>query len=183
VLVGDFEPENGVARSNGWMELYFDKAAELDETIKAQGEIVIFYDTTEGKRYINIQLTEFKDKWMDEPVTATYDYKEEEDLSGAFGFHLLYNLHEGDPDRSKLTKEEHLKVGVRWKASGAGRADVSAEGGDLDKGNPPLEKLANVECWDDLFIRVFFRQTAFPPTGDSYDFDMTGDSLLCHFKD
>jgi hypothetical protein len=182
VLEGDFEPEAGVTHSEGMISLNYDKAGELDETIKAVGRIIVFYDTTGGKRYINIQLDEFKDKHMDDPATGTYDYKEEEDLSGTFTFDFDSNIHKDLSEYAALTQEERVNIVTKWAPSGRGRADVEVSDGDLDQSDPPCEKWLSSECWNDLFDRVYFDTVAILTGGAEVTVQETGDPTQCISK-
>jgi hypothetical protein len=71
-----------------------------------------------------------------------------------------------DIDDSKLTKLEDVVINSRWKASGAGRADIAIAGGDLPTSTPKVDA---VECWGTDFAQSFYTDSvSFAPTaGDS----------------
>lgn len=75
----------------------------------------------------------------------------------------------GDVDDSKLTQLEDIVVDSRWRADGAGRADITISGGDIpaDPG-----RVTAVECWGDDFARSFY--------ADSIGFEASeGDAAAC----
>ncbi|RYZ07918.1 MAG: hypothetical protein EOO73_09460 [Myxococcales bacterium] len=68
----------------------------------------------------------------------------------------LHVVAQSDVDDSKATALENVTVDSRWRADGAGRADVVISGGDLpaDPG-----EVAAVECWGADFARSFYADT------------------------
>jgi hypothetical protein len=78
-----------------------------------------------------------------------------------------------DTDDSHVTRPEDLHIGSRWRATGAGRADIAFSGGDVPAA---LGVVTAVECWDTDFTRVFYE--------DSVDFQpVEGDVAACAFAD
>jgi hypothetical protein len=76
-----------------------------------------------------------------------------------------------DVDASKATALEDVSVQSRWRATGAGRADVSMAGGDLPATVPMVSA---VECWGTDFTRVYY--------SDSVEFEPTaGDPKACAY--
>jgi len=78
-------------------------------------------------------------------VSFHYEYREAADGAGDF----VYTLH-GDLDDNGSAWET-LDIRSRWLSSGAGRSDVTVQGGDLQS-----QVLVGVECWDTSFGRVYW---------------------------
>ena len=183
VLVGTYEPQDGVTHSVGTLKLIFDTARELDETQKATGVLSVAYDTADENRDVDIIFENFQADDMEEPVNATYHYSEGADRSGEFGFDLIGDIHKDDPDRQDLVKRENLAIFVRWKKEGNGRADVRVTGGDLPDIEPPFESWESSECWDELFNQVYLQEQANPVAGDPYLGDPVGEESACAFAE
>ena len=45
---------------------------------------------------------------MEEAADATYSYLENADLSGEYGFSMVADVHQDDPDSQELTLKENL---------------------------------------------------------------------------
>jgi hypothetical protein len=56
-------------------------------------------------------------------------------------------------DDSKMTELEDIAIDSRWRAEGAGRADIVIAGGDLPAA-PGL--VSAVECWGSDFTRSYY---------------------------
>lgn len=75
----------------------------------------------------------------------------------------------GDVDDSKATQLEDIVIDSRWRADGAGRADIVIAGGDIP---PELGTVTAVECWGADFRSSYY--------SDSVDFAPTeGDASAC----
>jgi hypothetical protein len=59
----------------------------------------------------------------------------------------------GDVDDSKATQLEDVRIDSRWRADGAGRADISIVGGDIPADDGALSA---VECWGADFARSYY---------------------------
>ena len=59
-----------------------------------------------------------------------------------------------DIDDAGSTALEDVAVTSRWRATGAGRADVVIEGGDLVASG--VDSASFVECWGTDFTRVYY---------------------------
>lgn len=72
-----------------------------------------------------------------------------------------------DIDASHTTALEDVSMVSRWKATGAGRADVGITGGDLPAQG--FEGVTATECWGTDFSRVYYTDSAGinPTEGDS----------------
>ncbi|MFZ5891342.1 MAG: hypothetical protein ACOY0T_09850 [Myxococcota bacterium] len=76
-----------------------------------------------------------------------------------------------DTHASKATQLEDIDVLSRWRADGAGRADLAISGGDLPATIPLV---TGSECWDTSFARVYY--------ADSVTFQPNyGDASACAF--
>ena len=68
-----------------------------------------------------------------------------------------------DIDDSHATALEDVNVVSRWRATGAGRADIGIAGGDLPAAG--LEGVTAVECWGSDFMRSYYSDSInFEPT-------------------
>ena len=65
-----------------------------------------------------------------------------------------------DMDDTKMTQLEDISIDSRWRADGAGRADISIAGGDVPA-DPGM--VSAVECWGSDFMRSYY--------SDSVDFE------------
>jgi hypothetical protein len=75
----------------------------------------------------------------------------------------------GDVDETKLTELEDIVVDSRWRADGAGRADIAIAGGDVPQ-DPGL--ITAVECWGADFTRSYY--------SDSVGFELAeGEASAC----
>jgi hypothetical protein len=77
-----------------------------------------------------------------------------------------------DVDDSKATQREDIVIDSRWRADGAGRADIAIAGGDIpaDPGT-----VTAVECWGADFLRSYYL--------DSVNFAPTeGDASACVYE-
>jgi hypothetical protein len=58
-----------------------------------------------------------------------------------------------DVDDSKSTQLEDIAIDSRWRADGAGRADIAIAGGDIPEGTGVVSA---VECWGADFMRSYY---------------------------
>ena len=78
-----------------------------------------------------------------------------------------------DVDDSKTTELEDIAVDSRFRADGAGRADISISGGDIPA-DPGM--LTAVECWGADFMRSYY--------SDSLELEPTeGEPSACVYDD
>jgi hypothetical protein len=70
-----------------------------------------------------------------------------------------------------MTAAEDVHITSRWRADGAGRADITIAGGDLPE---TIELVEAVECWGSDFTRVYY--------SDSVNFAQAeGDATACAY--
>lgn len=78
----------------------------------------------------------------------------------------------GDVDDTKDTELEDIVVGSRWRADGAGRADITIAGGDVPT-DPGV--VTAVECWGADFMRSYY--------SDSLDIEPAfGEASVCVYE-
>jgi hypothetical protein len=73
--------------------------------------------------------------------------------ANADGTGALHVAAHADVDDSKTTQLENVEIDSRWRADGAGRADIAIAGGDVpaDPG-----RVSAVECWGSDFRRSYY---------------------------
>jgi len=71
-------------------------------------------------------------------------------LDGTGSLHVAAHA---DVDDTKLTKLEDISIDSRWRADGAGRADIVIAGGDVPA-DPGM--VSAVECWGADFMRSYY---------------------------
>ena len=108
----------------------------------------IHFDSTVDPRVIDIEFQKAG------TADAMYHYSQSHDGSGRFQFVSLQDL-KGDG------MLETLGIVSRWLPTGAGRADVVAQGGSLPA------PMGMTECWDASFGRTFYAENGKLVEGDS----------------
>jgi hypothetical protein len=150
-------------RGTGDFTIDFDAAERVDPIDNdARGQVAVTYDLenrdgTSATLAMSIDSYETDAQGNDVPVHFDYGYAEVDDGAGE----LLFAIHGDLDDEGALAEEAEIRSS--WLATGAGRADVTARGGDLGE----LEVSAT-ECWDTSFARVYYAdsQQWMPTEGD-----------------
>jgi hypothetical protein len=154
-------------RGAGTFSMDFDTAERLDPAGNdAAGVLTVAYDLESEPRGVTMDFRRGlpNEAGIVEDTTAHYEYREAADGSGDFVFAIHGDL---DDDGSAW---EDMEIRSRWHATGAGRSDVVAVGGDF--GGVTLNAS---ECWDTSFGRVFWT--------DSLEWQPTeGDPADCAFS-
>ncbi len=136
----------------GRFDIDYDKAARLPHQSNKHGRVSFQYarPSPTAAATVGVDLTEFTDSDA-RPSTAAYRYSQVPGGEGSFEFATDSNI-----NWFELGKEakERWTIKSRWKASGDGRADVRASGGDLT--NPVTLN----ECWDSNLRSVFLDGSA-----------------------
>ena len=153
-------------KGQGSFTLDFDAAERVNPIDNEPvGLVTVQYDLDNvNTGFASLQMTidsrEIDDAGVEQDVHFDYDYAEAEDGSGDFSFQI-----NGDLDDDGSLQEDAL-IRSRWLATGAGRADVRVQGGDLDT----LVVEAS-ECWNSNFGRVFYvdNQDWLPSDGNESD--------------
>lgn len=128
---------------------------------KDAGSAKVVYDLKNlEKRNIKVALTL--------PASGgSADIDVQHDTGGAGTVNIVAHT---DLDGSKSTKAEDITIFSRWNAGGAGRADITIQGGDV----PQVVK--GSECWSTSFGRVYY--------SDSVSSEPTvGDATACAFAE
>ena len=171
----------GERDGNGSMTLDFDAAVSKDQTVRERGQLRVDYSRTGGVRSNEMTFTNFvgEDDDPGRPVNATYAYHEQADRSGDFSFEAELDLHEVlSPPQSHPAKETWT-INTAWVADGTGRAKAVVAGGDLDQGNPPVDRWEADECWGPVFDRTYYQERITFVGGAAYAGDAEGDVGQC----
>jgi hypothetical protein len=135
------------AHATGNIHVDNDVAKMLDPNDMNDQSYFIHYDNTGSQRIVAIQFQKAGTN------DAGYQYAENPDGSGSFQFASLQDV-DGDGTL------ETLGINSRWLATGAGRADIAAEGGSL------TAQMSMSECWDTSFGRTFYQENGHLVEGD-----------------
>lgn len=165
---GRLDPRHG----DGTFTIDLDAAKALDPIQHADdsGTVTITHDLPAriGRelgappRTINADITPQGEAWVRIQSQANADG------TGA----LDVDAH-ADTDDSRATLLEDVSVQSRWRADGAGRADITVAGGDLPATIPMV---VASECWATDFSRAYYADSVgFEPT--------TGDVTTCAYAD
>jgi len=144
---------------HGSFRLDFSAAKSLPENDGNSGAIAFTYSRAAENAVATVDVSIEGFHAKQDPATklseAQYHYDATPGAGGEFRFHTLANL-DSDATRPAL---EDLTIESRWLATGAGRSDLNAEGGDLSA------KATVSECWDTNFVSRFL-SVSFDPTKD-----------------
>lgn len=154
VLTPGAEPGEAARSGSGSMVLEGPHLRELDASLESLGLITVVYDNTRG-RELSIEVEE-----ADEPsglfgTGVTYEYTSEPDGSGTFYFAARANFVGGGGSFGFDPVLEDLVIRSRWTAEGAGRADGTVSGGDLEEG----ERYEAIQCWDSGLTTTYLENT------------------------
>lgn len=150
VIDGKADPRPGELKGNGQFLLDFDAGRRVNpiDAGTDKGSVTATYDL--AARHLGLAIDTVDDRAQ--PVHADYGYNETADGGGDMVFNFPGNV--GGTD-----KVENITLRSRWQSTGAGRADARIIGGDLTAG------VTASECWDTMFKRVFYSDSAnFAPT-------------------
>ena len=170
VLSGDGYDRQSPSHGDGAFTLDLDNAKLLDPSRHADdaGTVTIVHDLPAdiGRRVDALPRT----------ITATVDPNSGETLvigstantdhTGSLDVTAFVDI-----DDVKDGVNENVSIGSRWRATGAGRSDISIAGGSLPENLPVVTA---TECWGEDFGRVFYQ--------DSIDLSPAeGDPALCAY--
>jgi hypothetical protein len=165
VVFGNAVPGAIPERGNGSFTLDFDASERVNPVDNEPvGLVTVEYDLEGGQGFSTLNMTidsrEADDAGVEQDVHFDYDYAEDLDGNGNFSFTI-----NGDLEDDGSLKETAL-IRSRWLPTGAGRADVRVQGGDL----ADLVVEAS-ECWSTSFGRVFYadNQNWMPSEGSESD--------------
>jgi hypothetical protein len=154
-LLGGSTHQVDATHGSGQLEVNFTTMNALDPTTNpATGAIAFVHDNSADPRTVDVHFSNFLDGTPGAtPLNATYQYGEHADGSGNFQFGMRTNF-DNDPNGVL----EDVALVSRWTASGAGRADLIAQNGDLPAGFV----VHAIECWDQNFQRVYYTEDVDP---------------------
>lgn len=165
VVFGNAVPGEIAHRGNGSYTLDFDASERVNPIDNdAVGLVTVEYDLEGGQGFSTLKMTidsrETDAEGIEQDVHFDYDYAEAIDGTGNFSFAI-----NGDLDDDGSLHESAL-IRSRWLDTGAGRADVRIQGGDL--ADVVVEAS---ECWSSNFGRVYYadNQDWMPSEGEETD--------------
>lgn len=170
ILGGSYQPSlpGGGARSGmGGVLLDFEASYELGVGKREdRGVLDITYDFTDGGAVAKlVQLVVVAPPRDELPAhEALYSYDRDE--AGNVDFFLRFP-HQAENTGAAI---ETMTITSCWQEGGAGRADVTVEGGDVAGPEP----VSASECWDDQLLETYLEYTAPPNPAQS-----VGDVGLC----
>lgn len=147
VLTGTHTAGDAQDVGSGEFLIDWDRAQTLPEHDNNVGTADITYSrNAAGAVVVSAQFRQVKDGASGLKVDADYRYSSASPgQGGSFDFATFKNL--GDASQPALEK---LTIRSRWLATGAGRADVKASGGDLGTATATAN-----ECWDINFASQY----------------------------
>jgi hypothetical protein len=146
IIDGHADPTPGDLKGNGDFSIDFDASRRVNpvDAGDAKGSVVVSYDL--AARHLDMHA-------MGPDANgniAAFDYGYNETLDG--GGDMVFNA---SADIGGTAQAEQFVVRSRWQADGAGRGDARVAGGDLG-----AQQAVASECWNTLFRRVFYTDTA-----------------------
>lgn len=155
-------------QSSGVLVAHCDDANALDPyEFHCTGLVTANWNVESRPATLTVQFRGWSDgDFYGTPIDADYSYLENADLSGEFTFGATADL---DDEGSAA---EDVLVTSRWDASGAGRGDAFASGGDI----PSDTEVTITECWDRSFGRSFYEDSIGLAASE-------GDASACTFSE
>lgn len=146
IIDGHADPTPGELQGNGDFSIDFDASRRVNpvDAGDAKGSVVVTYDL--AARHLDMHA-------MGPDANgniAAFDYAYNQSLDG--GGDMVFNA---NADIGGTATAENFVVRSRWQADGAGRGDARIAGGDLGTASATAS-----ECWNTLFRRVFYTDTA-----------------------
>jgi hypothetical protein len=170
VLTGDGFDRLSPSHGDGEFTLDLDNARRLDPSRHADdaGTVTIEHDLPRdiGRRVD--ALPRFITATVNAPTgeSLVIGSTANTDHTGSLGVTAVVDI-----DDVKDGVNEDVSIASRWRATGAGRSDITIAGGSLPADLPVVNA---TECWGEDFSRVYY--------GDSIDFAPTeGDPNLCAY--
>lgn len=168
ILSGNSHVVAGTHLSSGVLVAHCDDARALDSgEFHCTGLVTANWNVESAPATLTVSFRGWSDDlFYTDPIDADYSYLENADQSGEFTFGATADL-----DDEGAAAEEVL-VTSRWDATGAGRGDAFASGGDI----PADVEVTMTECWDRTFGRSFYEDSVGFATSE-------GDASACTFSD
>ena len=148
ILSGNSHVVAGTRQSSGVLVAHCDDASALDPgEFHCTGLVTANWNVETMPATLTVSFRGWSDgDFYGDPIDADYSYLENADQSGEFSFGATADL---DDEGSAA---EDIVVTSRWDATGAGRGDAFASGGDI----PADLEVTVTECWDRSFGRAFY---------------------------
>ena len=131
----------------------WDKAKQLPGRGSDTGTCEVHYGKVDPKSQAFVDVSLNNVGADGKPFNAEYRFTLDNNQAGTFQFALDLNL---QPFDSTKQAPERMSIESRWQSTGAGRADVTAHGGDL------LSPITGSECWDAAFLSQYYARTDEP---------------------
>ncbi len=123
----------------------------------------------------------FRDREDDQAANLDHLYGRVEDGENTVDFISMELTADMFPEGSNgETEAELLSIDMAFFNEGAGRAEVSVVGGELDTSNE-VSTMLGEECWDPALNRLYFDVTAITPNGDEVTAENEGAEIDCGF--
>jgi hypothetical protein len=169
VMSGVNTPATDEFGAAGTVLLDFTARNSVAPNFQDTGTIEATYNFREFPATNDIVFTDFVNDRGEGPYDATYHYDVDQFGAGSFEFDV-----DGDVDGGPLAEQMHIVSS--WAMNGAGRADVTASGGDLGAANAQV-----TECWDATYLRVFYTAAWEASEGDEPWLVTEGSGESCAF--
>lgn len=146
VIDGIADPRPGALQGNGTFLLDFDAGRRVNpvDAGDERGQVEVRYDL--AARHLDLGIVSVDAQGN--PVSATYAYDEALDGSGE----MLFNV---DGNAGGGAANEQIEIISQWAATGTGRADATATGGDIGASLT----VSLTECWDTSFKRTYYQDS------------------------
>ena len=155
IIDGFADPRAGDAKGNGDFSIDFDASRRVNpvDSGDAKGKVTVQYDLTAR----HLDMVAMAPDANGNPAMFEYAYNETLDGGGDMVFNVT-------ADAGGTALAENIVIRSRWLSTGAGRGDARLAGGDLGTS----QAIAS-ECWNTLFRRVFYTDSANwqPTEGDA----------------
>ncbi|MBA3396214.1 MAG: hypothetical protein H0T89_26525 [Deltaproteobacteria bacterium] len=146
VIDGVADPRPGALKGNGTFLLDFDAGRRVNpvDAGDERGQVEVRYDL--AARHLDLGIVSVDAQGN--PVSAEYAYDEALDGSGEMSFSVDGNAGGG-------AANEQIEIISQWAATGTGRADATATGGDIGASLT----VSLTECWDTGFKRTYYQDS------------------------
>jgi len=146
VITGHADPRPGHLQGNGVFNIDFDAGRRVNpiDAGDEKGEVTVSYDL--AKRHLDLDIVGVDD--LGKPITAEYAYDETADGAGKMSF-------SAKGDAGGGSQLESFQIVSKWAATGQGRSDAMATGGDIQA----TVSVSLTECWSTSFLRTFYKDS------------------------
>lgn len=175
-IAGTYTP-NGTPE-HGQGSVWVDMDTDLyDETA---GKVLFLWSHLNDERTVTSYMFDVLTEEDAEPLTAVYHYERYQDHSGLFAFAMdEVDINGGEAGKEAL---EDAVIISRWDATGAGRADLIATGGDVE--SEGYEYAVVTQCWAPLSFETAFESVYVSLSGqDVVQATASGDFDACPYEE